>query len=107
MEQEVGRLPRRKHSEAKRLAAKIELEARVVWNHLQKLGGVMPYNDHTPAEEIHAQFGLSKKAFKRGLGRLYRQRRVELLPRGVRALNPTAKSDEPEEKGCRKPVLPS
>ncbi|MFH1011529.1 MAG: hypothetical protein V1784_09895 [bacterium] len=107
IEQEIGRLPRKKHSEAKRLAAKIEMEARIVWNQLQKLGGVMSYDDRTPAEKIQAQFGLSKKAFKRGLGRLYRQRRAELLPRGVRALSPPKKPGENEEKRCRKPVLPS
>ena len=94
VEREIGRLPRKKHSEAKRLAAKIELEARVVWNRLQKAGGAMPFDDHSSADEIQAEFGISKKAFKRGLGRLYRQRRVELLPRGVRAVTPPANDED-------------
>jgi predicted RNA-binding protein (virulence factor B family) len=94
VEREIGRLPRKKHSEAKRLAAKIELEARVVWNRLQKAGGAMPFDDHSSAAEIQAEFGISKKAFKRGLGRLYRQRRVELLPRGVRAVTQPANDED-------------
>jgi len=100
-------LPRRQRAESKRLGDKIELEARVVWNRLQKTGGVMPFDDHTPAREIQAAFGLSKKAFKRGLGKLYRQRRVELLPRGVRALTPPAKKENKEKTKWRKRVSQS
>ena len=88
LEKEIGRLPHRSHSEAQRLRDKIELESRVVWNRLIKAGGVMPFDDHSSATEIWAEFGLSKKAFKRGLGKLYKQRRIELLPHGVRALTP-------------------
>ncbi|MBU1708234.1 hypothetical protein KKB28_10040, partial [bacterium] len=88
IEKEIGRLPHRPHSEAQRYWDKIELESRVVWNRLLKAGGVMPFDDHSSAAEIWAEFGLSKKAFKRGLGKLFKQRRVELLPRGVRALTP-------------------
>jgi hypothetical protein len=107
VEREVGRLPRKRRTEASRLSDKIEHEARIVWNRLQKLGGVMPYNDHTPAEEIHAVFGLSKKAFKRGLGRLYRQHRVEILPRSVRATTAPRNPKEKEENAWRKPVSQS
>ena len=100
-------MPRRSRSESRRLAAKIELEARVIWNRLQKAGGVMPFDDHTSAAEIQAEFGLSRKAFKRGLGKLYRQRRVELLPKGVRALTPAPRKKKKEETRWRKPASQS
>ena len=98
LEKEIGRLPHRPHSEAQRLWDKIELESRVVWNRLIKAGGIMPFNDRSSAAEIWAEFGLSKKAFKRGLGKLYKQRRVELLPRGVRALTPGINKRERKKK---------
>jgi predicted RNA-binding protein (virulence factor B family) len=84
----------------------MDLEARIVWNRLLKTGGVMPFDDHSPAAEIQAEFGISKKAFKRGLGRLYRQHRVELLPRGVRAVIPQA-NDKDRKRKWQKPVSPS
>jgi predicted RNA-binding protein (virulence factor B family) len=67
----------------------------------------MPFDDHTSAAEIRAEFGLSRKAFKRGLGRLYRQRRVELLPKGVRALTPVPSKKNKEETRWRKPASQS
>ena len=100
-------MPRRRRSESSRLAAKIELEARVVWNRLQKAGGIMPFDDHSTAAEIRAEFDLSKKAFKRGLGRLFRQHRVELLPKGVRAVTPRPKTKKKAETKGRKPVSQS
>ena len=86
IEQEIGRSPKRKRTEAQRLGDKIELESRIIWNRLQKAGGKMPFNDHSSATEIKAEFNLSKKAFKRGLGKLYRLGRVKLLPRGIQAI---------------------
>jgi hypothetical protein len=98
LDREIGRLPHRPNSEAQRYWDKIELESRVVWNRLIKAGGVMPFNDRSSAAEIWAEFGISKKAFKRGLGKLYRHRRVELLPRGVRALTPGMNKRERKKK---------
>ena len=46
--------------------------------------GFLPLGDSTPPEEIYARFRVSKKAFKRALGGLYRQRRITLGPSGIR-----------------------
>lgn len=65
----------------------------------------MPFDDHTPATEIQAEFGISKKAFKRGLGKLYRLGRIKLLPRGVQVLTPPhekIRRKKPNGKGTRR-----
>jgi predicted RNA-binding protein (virulence factor B family) len=60
---------------------------RVVLEALRAHGGFLPLHDKSPPEEIRAQFALSKKAFKRALGALYKARRVELRPDGVKLLD--------------------
>ena len=46
--------------------------------------GFLPFTDKSPSEEIAERFGVSKKTFKKALGNLYRERKVELLPNGVK-----------------------
>lgn len=47
-------------------------------------GGYLPYHDKSSPEEIRAVFGVSKKAFKQAVGALYRERRIEIEPGGIR-----------------------
>jgi uncharacterized protein len=44
--------------------------------------GTPPFGDSSSPEELRAAFGLSKKAFKRAVGRLLKQGAVELTPQG-------------------------
>ncbi len=57
--------------------------------HLKINGGQTPLGDKSPAEEIYAVFGVSKKVFKKAVGDLYRQRLIEISDRGIR-LTPQA-----------------
>lgn len=54
---------------------------------LRSAGGFLPLHDKSPPEAIRAKLEMSKKAFKRALGGLYKARRVELLPDGVKLLD--------------------
>ncbi len=51
---------------------------------LQDHGGFMPVTDKSPADEIYDTFRMSKKNFKKALGALYRHRKVEITPEGIR-----------------------
>ncbi|MDO5036707.1 MAG: S1-like domain-containing RNA-binding protein [Tissierellia bacterium] len=51
-------------------------DADVVWDLLEEYGGVLPLGDKSDPEEILDLTGLSKSAFKRAVGRLYKERRV-------------------------------
>lgn len=51
-------------------------DAEKIWAYLQERNGAMPYSDKSQAEDIYEKFGLSKAAFKRALGQLYRERRI-------------------------------
>ncbi len=61
--------------------------------HLQMNGGQTPLGDKSPAEEIYALFGVSKKVFKKAVGDLYRQRLIEISDTGIR-LTPQGKTIE-------------
>ena len=50
---------------------------------LQEHGGFMPVSDHSSPGEIHNLFGISKKAFKRALGALYKDKKVRIEEGGV------------------------
>ncbi|MCC7503547.1 MAG: GntR family transcriptional regulator [Flavobacteriales bacterium] len=45
--------------------------------------GMLPLTDKSSAAEIHAEFGISKKAFKKALGALYKERLVRIGEDGV------------------------
>ena len=52
--------------------------------HLQNNGGFTPLGDNSPAEEIYALFGVSKKVFKKAVGDLYKQHLITIEPQGLR-----------------------
>ena len=41
-------------------------------------GGVLPFDDKADPEKIREVFGLSKAAFKRAVGKLYKDRKIAL-----------------------------
>ncbi len=51
---------------------------------LEKAGGFLPYGDKTDAEVIMQVFACSKKNFKKSIGNLYKSRRIEITPDGIR-----------------------
>ena len=56
----------------------MDKDAMLIVAKIEKLGGKLPFNDKADAEVIKAEFGLSKAAFKRAVGRLYKQRKIEI-----------------------------
>ncbi|MBO4907485.1 MAG: GntR family transcriptional regulator [Bacteroidaceae bacterium] len=52
--------------------------------HIEMHGGTTHLCDNSPADEIYAVFGVSKKAFKRAVGDLYKRRLITIEPTGLR-----------------------
>ena len=50
---------------------------------LKEAGGRLPLHDHSPPAATVARLGISKKAFKRACGGLYKKRRITLEPDGI------------------------
>ena len=58
--------------------------SQVLLEHLQHNAGRTPLCDKSPAEEIYAMFGVSKKVFKKAVGDLYKKRLIEITDEGLR-----------------------
>ena len=50
--------------------------------------GHIALTDKSPAEDIYAIFGVSKKTFKKAVGDLYKKRVVALEEKGIRLVRP-------------------
>jgi predicted RNA-binding protein (virulence factor B family) len=64
----------------------IDEDAARIIRELQEAGGQLNYSDKSDPLEIQSRFGLSKKAFKRALGNLYKQKLIDLDEGGFRLL---------------------
>jgi len=54
---------------------------------LKRAGGSLPLHDRSPPEEIERALGMSKKAFKRGAGGLYKAKRIVIDENGIRLVD--------------------
>jgi len=57
----------------------------LIYMALQENQGFLPLTDKSSPEDIYAQFGMSKKAFKKSIGALYKQKRILLEAGGIRS----------------------
>ena len=62
----------------------LERDAEKIFAFIQKNGGAMNFNDKTSPEKIQAAFKISKAAFKRAVGHLFSQRRIEKTDDGFK-----------------------
>ena len=59
-------------------------DSALILDKLKQAGGSLPYHDKSSAEEIKEEFNLSKAAFKRAIGRLYKERVIVIEKDGIR-----------------------
>ena len=62
-------------------------DAEYVMDVIEEYDGVLPFDDKVSPEIIQREFGLSKSAFKRAVGRLMKQGRVEISGGHIRKLD--------------------
>jgi len=55
---------------------------------LKLADGFLPYGDKTPPEVIYEAFGMSKKTFKMAIGKMYKEKMIELRADGICLSNP-------------------
>ena len=53
---------------------------------IMEYDGVLPYNDKASPDIIERDFHMSKAAFKRAVGRLYKSRKIEITEKSIRLL---------------------
>lgn len=61
----------------------IEDDAGRIYDKLVLSGGKLSLNDNSSPEEINAELNMSKGAFKRAVGRLFKERKIQITERGI------------------------
>lgn len=64
--------------------AKVDDFSATLLAYIREQGGYTSLNDKSPADEIYATFGVSKKTFKKAVGDLYKKQLVTLEENGIR-----------------------
>lgn len=54
-----------------------------IYERLEQAGGFLPFHDKTSPEIIKREFQMSKAAFKRAIGRLLKEKKIELVSDGI------------------------
>ena len=61
-----------------KIPAQMDKDADLIWTRLQEYGGSLPFTDKADPEVIKREFNLSKNAFKRAVGRLLKEGKIEI-----------------------------
>jgi uncharacterized protein len=59
-------------------------DAEIILKRLEQGDGGLPLNDKSPPEQIKKQLNMSKGAFKKAVGRLLKEGKIEFTPSGIR-----------------------
>ncbi len=65
----------------------MDADAIKVMQVIEEFAGVLPFTDKASPQVIMRETGLSKNAFKRAVGRLYKERKIEITERAIRKVN--------------------
>lgn len=64
----------------------IDTDAEAVMKVIEEFDGVLPFNDKASPEVIKREFSLSKNAFKRAVGHLLKEGRIEITEKSIRKI---------------------
>jgi predicted RNA-binding protein (virulence factor B family) len=65
---------------------KMEDDAEKILRVIAEFDGVLPFNDKAAPEVIDREFGMSKAAFKRAVGKLYKERKIEIGEKSIKLI---------------------
>ncbi len=63
---------------------KMDSDSMKILSVLEEYAGVLPYNDKVSPEIIYKDFQMSKAAFKRAVGKLFKERKIEITQKNIK-----------------------
>ena len=66
-----------------KIPMQMEKDAEMIYERIKAHGGELPFTDKADAEVIKKEFNMSKNAFKREIGRLLKEKKVEITQKGI------------------------
>jgi hypothetical protein len=107
VERRIGKLPKKPAQPRQKHPIEVQLEQHgaVILKALRNKGGFLPLGDHSTPAAIQAEFPFSKRVFKKVVGHLWKQRKIEIIPReGIRLIE---KRETPRHvKSATKSAIP-
>lgn len=67
-----------------KIPEQMDKDAEAILEVIREYGGELPFTDKADPERIRQEFGMSKAAFKRGVGRLLKEGKIEILEQTIR-----------------------
>jgi hypothetical protein len=61
----------------------VEPNARHILQRLKQVGGYLDLHDKSDPKEIHRRLEMSKKTFKKAIGRLYKEKLIRIEDDGI------------------------
>jgi predicted RNA-binding protein (virulence factor B family) len=65
----------------------IDDDAKKIMDRLIRRGGKLAFNDNSQPAAIKSEFGMSKSAFKRAIGRLFKERKIRITEKGIEEIS--------------------
>lgn len=66
-----------------KIPAQMDQDAEMILRRIADLGGNLPFTDKADPEVIQREFDISKAAFKRAVGRLLKEKKIEIAEDGI------------------------
>lgn len=66
-----------------KIPEQMDQDAKMIWERLEQCDGVLPFTDKAEPEIIKREFGLSKNAFKRAVGRLLKEGKIVITDKNI------------------------
>lgn len=66
-----------------KIPMQMDKDAEMIWNRMENYGGELPFTDKADPELIKREFQMSKNAFKRAVGRLLKEGKIEITEKAI------------------------
>lgn len=70
----------------KKAYKQMDCDVELILNELKKHGGKLAFNDKSSPEKIKSEFKMSKRAFKRAVGRLLKEGKIKITEKGIEGI---------------------
>lgn len=67
----------------KPIRQQMDEDSKMIYKIIESYGGALPFTDKADKEVIEKEFGLSKNAFKRAVGRLLKEKKIEITDKSI------------------------
>ncbi len=66
-----------------KIPMQMDKDAEMILQRVEKMGGVLPFTDKADPELIQKEFDMSKNAFKRAIGRLLKEKKIQINEKNI------------------------